>query len=86
MERRAFRMSGFVMVVVLLVLAALAVVLAFTLQNGTAIGIAVGAWRRSSPSWPPASWWSTPTTPRSSSSSGGTSARCATPASSGPCR
>jgi regulator of protease activity HflC (stomatin/prohibitin superfamily) len=42
MERRAFRISGFVMVVVLLVLTALAVVLAFTLQNGTAIGIAVG--------------------------------------------
>ncbi len=43
MERRAFRISGFVMVLVLLVLTALAVVLAFTLQNGTAIGIAVGA-------------------------------------------
>ena len=39
MERRAFRISGFVMVLVLLVLTALA----FTLQNGTAIGIAVGA-------------------------------------------
>ena len=42
MERRAFRISGFVMVVVLLALSALAVVLAFTLQDGTAIGIAVG--------------------------------------------
>jgi regulator of protease activity HflC (stomatin/prohibitin superfamily) len=42
MALRAFRISGFVMVVVLLVLTALAVVLAFTLQNGTAIGIAVG--------------------------------------------
>ncbi len=42
MERRAFRISGFVMVVVLLALSALAVVLAFTLQDGTAIGLAVG--------------------------------------------
>jgi regulator of protease activity HflC (stomatin/prohibitin superfamily) len=43
MERRAFRISGFVMVAVLLAIAALAVVLAFTLQNGTVIGIAVAA-------------------------------------------
>jgi regulator of protease activity HflC (stomatin/prohibitin superfamily) len=42
MERRAFRISGFVMVVVLLALSALAVVLAFTLPDGTAIGLAVG--------------------------------------------
>ena len=43
MERRAFRISGFVMVAVLLAIAALAVVLAFTLQNGTVIGISVAA-------------------------------------------
>ena len=43
MERRAFRISGFVMVAVLLAIAALAVVLVFTLQNGTAIGLSVAA-------------------------------------------
>jgi regulator of protease activity HflC (stomatin/prohibitin superfamily) len=43
MERRAFRISGFVMVAVLLAIAALAVVLAFTLQNGTVIGVVIAA-------------------------------------------
>jgi regulator of protease activity HflC (stomatin/prohibitin superfamily) len=41
-ERRAFRISGFVMVLVLLVLAAVGAVLAFTLEGGFAIGIAAG--------------------------------------------
>jgi regulator of protease activity HflC (stomatin/prohibitin superfamily) len=39
MERRAFRISGFVMVALLVGLALIAVVLAFTIQNGTAVGI-----------------------------------------------
>ena len=42
MERRAFRISGFLMVVLLLLVAAVATVLAFVMTSGGAIGAVLG--------------------------------------------